>query len=63
LNVQILHIRACVCVYTGYSILNNALRFLENYGRYRKLFQTKVGLLSKYGLGGDIRRYHWFNFG
>jgi len=29
-------------MYTKCSILNNALRFLKNYGRYGKMFQTKV---------------------
>jgi len=28
--------------YTRYLILNNVLSFLENYGRYGKMFQTKV---------------------
>jgi len=27
---------------TGCPILNNELRFLENYSRYGKMFQTKV---------------------
>jgi len=29
-------------MYTECHILNNALRFLKNYGRYGKMFQTKV---------------------
>jgi len=29
-------------IYTGCPTLNNALRFLKNYGRYEKMFQTKV---------------------
>jgi len=28
-------------IYTGCPILNNALKFLENYGRYGKMCQTK----------------------
>jgi len=28
--------------YTGCPILNNALRFFENYGRYGKMFHTKI---------------------
>jgi len=32
-----------VLIYTGCPILNNALRFLENFcGRYGKMCQTKV---------------------
>lgn len=38
--------------YTGCLILNNALRFLENYDKYGKMFQTKVGS------EGSIRKYH-----
>jgi len=31
-----------IYLYTGCPILNNALRFFKNYGRYKKMFQTKV---------------------
>jgi len=29
-------------VYTGCPIFNNALRFLENYGRYEKIFSNSL---------------------
>jgi len=43
--------------YIGCLILNNALRFLENYSRYGKIFQTKIVWFGKeYKI-----MYHWFD--
>ena len=40
---------------TRYPILNNALRFLENYGRYEKMFQRKVMVVGS--SEGDTKTY------
>jgi len=43
ININFIHkINLKNFIYTGCPILNNALRFLKNYGRYEKMFQTKV---------------------
>jgi len=39
INIKIINF---IHIYTGCPSLNNALRFLESYGRYGKMFQTKI---------------------